>query len=338
VQRALSVVLLGAMLAPAFVERAEYYAGNRQIINETRVALAGDSDLQAVLSNLRADISRTYSGRVYAGPRSGWGGKLMVGPSLRVFDVINAHRIAAVGNPFQGLALNSGLLYSFRDGDIGLFDAFDVRTVVTPTVATAPPFYQLALRTNRYSVWHVPTTGIAHYVAVTGRRAAPNQRELYIGASDWFVSAAPGMHQVTRWDYPARRPADTTFKPVSRCADGGHTLEERVESQRITLVMECAGAGVVALKMSYHPNWRVRVDGTVVETYMVSPSFIGFDVPAGRHRIEAQYVATASKLPLLLLGLISLAAAIGNRRRLDAPARWIAKRTGMPLAGVDTRA
>lgn len=333
IQVTLGALLLSVLLIPAFVERAGFYAGNRQIINETRVALAADVDLQAVLSLLQRDsASARYSGRVYAGPRSGWGGKLMVGPSLRVFDVVNAHRIPSVANPFQGLALNSGLLYSFRDGDIGLFDAFDVRTVITPTVATVPPFYQLALRTNRYSVWHVPSTGIAHYVAITGRRAASSQRELYIGASDWFVSAAPGAHQATRWDYPARRTSDTTFKPISRCADGGHTLEEHVESQRITLVMECASAGVIALKMSYHPNWRVRVDDRVVQTYMVSPSFIGFEVPAGRHRIEARYVPTPSKLPLLLLGFIALAAAFGFRHRLDMPARWVVRRVGAPHA------
>ena len=173
----------------------------------------------------------------------------MRGPTLSVFGVINEHRISSVGNPFQRLALNCGFLYRFRDSDIGLFDAFDVRTVVTPTVATAPPFYQLLLRTNRYSVWRVPTTGIAHYVAVNDRRAAANQRDLYVGASDWFVSAAPGAHQVTRWDYPARRPSDTSFTPVSRCADGGRMLEEHVESQRVTLVVECASAGAIALKM-----------------------------------------------------------------------------------------
>ncbi|MEQ1690267.1 MAG: hypothetical protein ABMA00_03190 [Gemmatimonas sp.] len=326
-----AVTLLCVIFAPAFVERAQYYGGNRQLIEETRAALMEDTQLGTVLSAIAADSGEGRSdGRVYAGLRDGWGGQMMVGPSLRVFDVINAHRRASIGNPFQGLALNSGLHYNFRDGDAGLFDAFDVRLVVTPAAVNAPPFFQSVLRTERYAVWRVPTSGITHYVAVIGRRSARTQRELYVGASDWFVSNAPGAHHVTRWDYPSAASA-APFTPIARCPDGGRVSDERVSSQRISLVVDCSRAGAVALKISYHPNWQVQIDDALVPTYMVSPSFIGFDVPAGRHRIEARYVATPSKMPLLLAGLMVLAGAVTFRRRLDAPAQWIAKRLGVAL-------
>ncbi|MBL0172156.1 MAG: YfhO family protein [Gemmatimonadaceae bacterium] len=322
--------VIALVLAPAVIERTHYYEGNRQVIAETRTALSADTDLSAVLTALGAASADTaYHGRVYAGPRRGWGGQLMVGPSLRVFDVVNAHRMASIGNPFQGLALNSGLLYNFRDGDAGLYDAFDVRMVVTPSAAAVPPFFQNVLRNGHYAVWRVPTTGIAQYVEITARRPARTQRELYIGASDWFVSAAPGAHQVTRWDYPSSLTPAVPFTPTPRCADGGRTSEERVTSQRVSFTAECATAGAVVLKISYHPNWHVQVDGVEALTYMVSPSFIGVDVPAGRHRIEARYVPTRSKVPLLVLALIVLTAAVTQRRHLDGPAQWIARRVGV---------
>lgn len=313
---AASVLLL--LLSPAVRERAQYYEGNKTLINETRAALAADTDLKTILTHVEANPG----GRVYAGPRRGWGRRMRVGPTIAVQDVINYRRFPAIGQPFQALALNSGLLFNFRDGDPGHFDAYDVRTVITPTGANVPPFYKSLFRTPKYDVWRVETTGIAEFIELTDRKPARGQRALYTGNSDWFVSSAPAQHQAVRWDY--RRPSQP-FVARAKCADGGKTIEERVESQRVSVTVQCPNASVLALKMSYHPNWRVQLDGADVETYLVSPSFIGFDIPAGRHTVEARYMATRSKLPLLALGLIVLTCAIVWRRRLDEPAQRLLK-------------
>ena len=324
--KVIATMALLLLLTPAAIERARTYTLSQRTMLETQAALASDADLTTVMATLDG-----RSGRIFAGPRTGWANVMRIGPKLTVTDVVNAHRLLAIGSPLQGLALNSALLLRFRDGDAGLYDAFDVRTVVTPTAATVPPFFQPLVRTDRYAVWQVQTTGVAHYVEITDRRSAQNQGELYAGASDWFVSAAPGAHQVTRWDYAQSSATAAPFTPIPRCPNGGRTLEEHVGSQRISLVVECASAGALALKISYHPNWRVQLDGTDVPTYMVSPGFIGIDVPAGRHRLDATYSPTRSKIPLLVFGLLLLGMAVGWRLRLDQPAQWIAtatRRTG----------
>ena len=316
---AMATMAVFLVLTPAVIERARTYRLSQRTMLETQAALASDTDLTTVMATL---VGR--AGRTFAGPRTGWANVMRLGPKLTVTDVVNAHRLLAIGSPLQGLALNSALLLRFRDGDAGLYDAFDVRTVVTPTTATVPAFFQPIVRTGRYAVWQVQTTGIAHYVEITDRRPAQNQGELYSGASDWFVSAAPGAHQVTRWDYDRSSAPAAPFTPIPRCPNGGRTLEEHVASQRISLVVECTSAGALALKMSYHPNWRVQLDGADVPTYMVSPGFIGIDVPAGRHRLDATYSPTGSKIPLLVFGLLLLGMAVRWRHRLDTPAQWIA--------------
>ena len=318
---AIMMLVFGLALSPAVIERARTYSDSKRLIEDTRTALESDAELRMVLASVA-----NQPGRIFSGPRTGWANLMRVGPKLTVADVVNAARLPSIGSPLQGLALNSALLLRFRDGDAGLYDAFNVRTIITPASATVPPFFQSVLRTSRYAVWRVETTGIAHFVEVTGRRLARTQRELYVGASDWLVSGAPGAHQVTRWDYPASGESSVPFTPRPRCADGGRTLEENVGSQRIAVVVECASASALALKMSYHPNWRARVDGAKVQTYMVSPSFLAIDLPAGRHRVELDYIPTASKTPLLAFGVLVLVVAIVSRRRLDAPARWIAGR------------
>ncbi len=322
----IATMALLLVLTPAAIERARTYALSKQTMLETQAALASDADLATVMATLDG-----RAGRIFAGPRTGWANVMRIGPKLTVTDVVNAHRLLAIGSPLQGLALNSALLLRFRDSDAGLYDAFDVRTVVTPTTATVPPFFQPIVRTGRYAVWQVETTGIAHYVEVTDRRPARNQSELYAGASKWLISAAPGAHQVTRWDYAGSSAPAVPFIPIPRCPDGGRTLEEHVGSQRISLMVECASAAALALKMSYHPNWRVQLDGADVQTYMVSPGFIGIDVPAGRHRLHATYSPTRTKIPLLVFGVLLLGMAVRWRHRLDTPAQWIAattRRTG----------
>jgi hypothetical protein len=49
---------------------------------------------------------------------------------------------------------------------------------------------------------------------------------------------------------------------------------------------------------------------------MISPSFIGFDLPAGAHEIRAEYRAGALKKVLVIVGAGALLALICLRSRL----------------------
>lgn len=315
------LVLIGLLFTPALIDRVELYNGNRTLIAEARAALASNPEIHAVLDSVVAHPG----GRVFAGLRRSWGGRLQVGQTLRVIDLVKARQLPIVGEPYQGLALNSGLTFNFLDGNPGLYDAYDIRTVITSATSKVPPFLTPWFRNARYAVWRVPGTGIASYVQILQRQPASTQRELYRGNTPWFRSNAPAEHQAIRWDYMTPAGSHTARQP---CADGGRTLEERVESQRIALVVECDVASALMLKMSYHPHWKVRVDGIETPTYMVSPSFIGFDLSPGRHTIDAAYVPSPSKVPLLALGVLTLLLAVVFRERLDAPARWIAGAPG----------
>jgi uncharacterized membrane protein YfhO len=79
------------------------------------------------------------------------------------------------------------------------------------------------------------------------------------------------------------------------------------------------GISLVVLKVTYHPNWRVTVDDKPVDAFMVSPGFIGFEVPPGQHFVSAQYVSTPVKTPLVALGLLTAVGLVAFRRRLVRP-------------------
>ena len=68
--------------------------------------------------------------------------------------------------------------------------------------------------------------------------------------------------------------------------------------------------------MTYDPGWRVTVDGIPTETFMLSPAYLGATLPAGSHRVAAEYTPVPSKMPLLALGVLLLAAAVPISRAL----------------------
>jgi hypothetical protein len=317
------LVAFGLLLTPALVERWGYYRDQRDVVEESRAALAAAPGLAEVL----ARVDARDGGRVYAGPVTTRSCPMRVGPGLCVSDLLNARGVSTVGNPMQGLSLPAGLIKEIPAGNPAMYDLFDVRTVVIGSDRVVPSFLQPVLKAGDYALYAVPTSGFAQYVGVNGRRATNRQDTLYFAHDAWVRAGGPASHMVTRWDYraPLASPA-----PRALCPGNPRTVREVVSSQSVIVDVACAAPTgdtlAVALKMAYHPHWEVTVDGTAVQPYMVSPGFLAVDVTPGAHRIEARYRAHPAKLPLLLLGLVVLGAVALLRDRMDAPAQWWLRR------------
>ena len=86
---------------------------------------------------------------------------------------------------------------------------------------------------------------------------------------------------------------------------------------RIFLVTECPAASTLVLEVTYHPNWRVTVDGADVPTFTVSPSFVGVAMLPGRHEVRVEYRSAGYRLVLLGIGLATLTAVAIAGRRLE---------------------
>ncbi|HXW83359.1 MAG TPA: hypothetical protein VEJ86_03070, partial [Candidatus Binataceae bacterium] len=61
----------------------------------------------------------------------------------------------------------------------------------------------------------------------------------------------------------------------------------------------------------------VTVDGQPQPTFMVSPSFIGVEVPVGVHQVRAEYRSSTLKKVLLGIGALGLLAMIALRRSFE---------------------
>jgi hypothetical protein len=91
-------------------------------------------------------------------------------------------------------------------------------------------------------------------------------------------------------------------KTPSHCPGGGHIEEQRIAAGRLDLLVACGAPTTIVVKLSYHPNWSVDVDGQRVQPFMVSPSFLGATIPARSHTVRIEYQAPAWKMGLLLIG------------------------------------
>jgi hypothetical protein len=61
----------------------------------------------------------------------------------------------------------------------------------------------------------------------------------------------------------------------------------------------------VSLMQTYHPNWVALVDGRRVPTVVTHAAFLGFDMPAGKHKFSLEY--EAGILPVaFLVSIVSL--------------------------------
>lgn len=304
------------LLAPALGERWSYYVQNAEWMRQTQRAIESDADARNVL----AALGREPGGRVYAGLREDWGASLDFGvpfKSVRFYNLLAHHGLDAVTPPNQSLSLNADLLWEFNDQDVAHYRLFNVAYVIAPPTVKFPAELRAVVTTPRYVLYAAPGRGYAEYAAIARREAAADARELLTRELAWLRGGGAARWSFTRFDYRASRPGDGA--PASGCATGGIAYERR-QPARFDVVARCDTASAMVLKVTFHPNWRVTVDGAETATFMASPSYLAFALPAGEHFVVAEYRSTPIKAPLLVLGGLVLAAAAVTSRR-----DWLAR-------------
>jgi hypothetical protein len=313
---ALGGAALLLLLAPAIAERASFYALNERWMRQTMEAIDADVDARTILASLRDQPG----GRVFAGLRStGYGPQLNFGlpfNSVRFSDLLVFKAVPVVAAPYSSASLNADLIWEFAVDRPAHYQLFDVRWVVAPTGTEMPGFLRAVTRTPRYTLYAAPTTGIVTYGALVDRQSVRTQRDLFAINRPWFNGNEPGALRFHRFEYPA--PAQGSLAAGAAACSRPTYGYERVQPGRVDLLVGCAEASTLVLKVTYHPNWQVTVDGRPAPAFMVSPSFIGVALAPGDHFVTAEYHSTPLKTPLFLgaAALLGAAAVYAWRERL----------------------
>src|SRR5574337_189353 len=308
-------LLLLVLMAPALRERWEYYAFNPQWMNRTKQALNTDQDARTIL----AALAELPPGRTYAGLPSNWGRGIQLG-DLHFYDLLTLHRIVTTSPQHASFSLNADLTWEFDDRNPAHYNLFNLKYVVAPHGLAMSPFLRRIRETPRYILYQAETSGYAQFASISEFKDISSQSSLLSENRSWLVSPNPGAGRFIHYGYPSGSDGSER-SATGGCPGGGAISEERILPGQVELRVECSEASALVLKMTYHPNWRVAIDGRPQRPFMVSPSFIGIDVPAGRHQVRMEYHSPWYKTALLLLGVCTLVATIRFRRRfiqLDA--------------------
>ena len=313
----LAGIALVVLFAPALIERWSFYADNTSWLRQTAAALDADPDAKAIVDRIAA----ARPGRAYAGLRTNWGATLGFGlqfSSIHLYDLLASRGIAMVMAPYRDASLNSDLLWDFNDQELGSYRLFNVDYVVAAHGVSLPGAFAVMLDTPRYVLYAAPGGGFAQYAGISGRERFSTQADLFVAERAFVRSGGSAPDAFVRYDYRDAGKDATGPVPVPPCP-GGEILSERVAAARFDLVARCDTDSAIVLKVTYHPNWHVMIDGQDAATYMVSPSYIGFNVPAGRHVITAEYRSAPLKSVLFWIGVLTFVGlVVGSQRRISA--------------------
>jgi hypothetical protein len=294
------------------VERWHFYQAYQKGMAPTDLAVHDDQDLSVVESWLH----HAAPGRVYAGTRGNWGNWMRIG-SVHLYDLLPMEQFATV-MPWQTLSLNAPLLWQLNIPPAEICRLFNIRYVVAPPEVPLGDFYHRALAAGRYNIYEVDSGGYMQLGQIVWTHPMESSEGLFKFNQKWIRSSDPGQGR-----FIAFTSTDSSQPDFSKLLDP--SFHSAVSSQLGSIVNEVVtpdsfGADVTAsslavliLKVTYHPNWHVTVDGREQPTFMVSPSFIGTMIEPGRHKIIAEYRSSPLKKWLLLLAGFSLSSTLAGQ-------------------------
>ena len=330
-EQPLAIAVIGvaaavAIFLPGFAERTAWASQGAEWIGQQATADATDgADVDALI-----DIALARGpGRFYSGMRSNWGSTYEVGQVPMYVSLLN-HGVEGVGFVRPTWSLSAPVEYRFTDSNPSHFDLFGVRyTILDRDRAPSVPAEKVAQR-GRHVLWELPNASYADLVDVLPAISA-DRTNLGLQVADWLHSDLPGKHAnpgIAFEGHPAPPPTATADALPSTPA--GEVLHEDVDlgDGRATITVNAERPAMVMLKTSFDPRWQVILDGVPQGPQMIAPSFVGREVPAGRHTVRFVYEPFPRYDVMLLIGLLTLiglatvpgwARARRERARAEAP-------------------
>ncbi|HJZ99571.1 MAG TPA: hypothetical protein VKE70_23835 [Candidatus Solibacter sp.] len=314
-----AAIVTAVLLWPLGQERWAFLEKNAVTGRENLAAYeAQRSNLYSAL-----DAARHRSGRVFAGLGTGWGGQFKIG-YVPVHNFLMTARIPAVSYIYHSMSLPSDPMMHFDDMRPAHYRLFNVRSVIVPAASANPPAFLTPLsQFGNFKVLDAPGAGYFDVVDVAAAMpmtretfAAPNLRWLQ---SDWVESK---RHLLLDFGGPspaglARLSTEDVLSPSpSPAGSPGEIISDGQQDQLYVADVTAARSSFVLFRMTWHPNWRVTVDGAARNTVMLSPGFLGVAVDPGKHHIECRYVPGSVRNYVALAGLILAGAMFAFERRV----------------------
>ncbi|MCZ7649787.1 MAG: YfhO family protein [Thermoanaerobaculia bacterium] len=321
----LVALLLAAALLPAAAERRRFVReGNRWARESERGIAAAAAELERVRARLE-ELAGDAPARVYPGLAAGWGREHRIG-SVPAYAFLSRWRLDALAFLYHAMSETSDLMVLFDEARPDHHRLFGVGAVWAEAGRQLPPFLEPLDRIGRFALYRAPGEGRVGIGRLAFRLDARGEG-LHEQLAAWLRSPLPAAGDFG-WIAPGRAasglPAVARWQPLPPAGSGpaaGRLVRQAREGDDWVAEVEIPevpgdrSAALVFLRETWHPRWRVEVDGRTVEALRVTPGFVGARVPPGRHLVAFRYRPGPLKPLLLLLGPGLLAGAVLVARR-----------------------
>jgi hypothetical protein len=355
-----ALILTLLILSPVYIERQSYLSLNAREKQENQQALkAEQNDIDSIIETLNG----LPAGRVYAGlavaSENRWGHGYRIG-SIPVAQILGESGIDMFYATLHQYSLVSTVLSSFDQNRLEQYELFNIKYVVVPEEARMPSFMQPIEKFGRHQLYQVPTTGyfdlVGSHLTFAGNKAAyfsaaqswlesgllegKRHPQISINGSPSFLNHV-GLPSTIILDTPL--PSDSSLESlddlssyISQISTGpsrGSIISEDQGINSYSATVDVERESMMMLKVSYHPNWRVTVDGSEADTLMLMPGFIGVQLGPGEHNVFMEYKSRGLRKALLSCGLVTLLLIGLWEKRSASSSIWMKLRvpTGIPF-------
>ena len=308
-----AVAITAVLLFPLVQERAAFLAENTSTGRENLIEY--DAERQALTAAL--DNVARRGGRGFAGMGLGWGRDFKVG-YVPVHNFLIERGIPSVSFIYHAMSLPSDLMMHFDPSRAAHYRLFNVRSgILQARPVPLPDFVSLRADYGRFRVVEMPGGG--YFDVVDATAWVPATRETFLEVNDpWLKSDQVDRKQ--HWLIGLNGNGGRRELTPPPAGSAGEVRSERQEGQVYSAEIAVSRPSYLLFKMTWHPNWKVSIDGHTEATEMLSPGFLGVAVKPGPHRVVCRYEPGTLRVWLaiggviLVLGMFAASALLRGRR------------------------
>lgn len=346
----LSVLIITLLSYFIVAQTVKYNSLNHKWIGEANTAYKYyEQDFYKILDYLK----NKPKGRIYAGRPGNWGNDFRLGStqiymllsvlgydmtqwlpetwsmmsendqnfderSIHDYDLLNARYIilpALADGQKREFKITESAKFLTRSGP---FELYEVATTGWFDVVESPMFVS-SDKTNFLNLvylWHrgFPRTWKMHpLISVDKNPSIPQGLQRNIKMVNEVSYLEHHTSKVIRSifsDFPFLFPQSTPSGQIKT-----ENISRQTYSATIEVPASCNNC-MIMFKMSYHPNWQVKIDGTPVEKYAVFPMYVAAPAERGTHTIEITHKPNNLKVLLIILEIILIPVIFIYRRKI----------------------
>ena len=323
----LSLIMISTFAYITVKKTWDYAVLNNKWIYEANTAYEYD---EKNFQDVTGRLDMLPPARIYAGRPGNWGKNFRLGSTqlYMLFGALNYDISQFLPETWSPLSENE---QNFDERTVEDYDLLNIRYIVADKNHDFTDKASLDKKYGPFELYTVPTTG--WFDVVTSPMFVTSDKTDYINIVHlWFTSYArrwkmyplisvekkpnipDGMQKILKMkdevSYLDFTAGDAKGKNIfsdypfvfPEATPSGKISNEKVERQTYSGTVEvpdnCKSCFIM-FKMSYHPNWTVKLDGQPVEKYAVFPFYLAVPAGPGSHKIEFTYQPNGLKVLLI---------------------------------------